>query len=1157
MSAFERWTGREAKALREALRMSQRQFARDLGISDRTITKWESGGASAVPGMEYQAVLDTALHRCDVDARQRFDQAIASRPAQGAAASRFTLAPPLESGLIPRTDYFDELRAMVLAASADGAESIVAIAGPGGFGKTTLASQLSHDENVRAAFPEVVWVETGQDCTPARLVELISDLCFHLDGARPALADPTQAGFHLARILADRRVLLVVDNVWSAEDLAPFLLGAPSCVRLVTTRNVRVCPSAASVFRLGTMSADEVRDLMRRNLPGASTDGLSSLAELCGGWPLLASVVGSAVGHDVRSGASMSAAVRSAAEMLRADGPGAFDVWDTDQRHSAIGHAISASVRSLDEHVTIPGAIDPSARYLELSVFPASTPIPILVLARWWGTAHGWSISATRQFCRLLADRSMISAHLADQDAIVLHDVFVAYLRHQGAEDRAALHRSLLESFRPASGRWADLANEQVYAWRNLAYHVAGAGLSRELADAFSSVDFLAAKVAVCGHQSLVADHQIVSDVQASEDGLSSARLLTGAGYLLYGLSERSDIVATLRVLLAREGIGPPGALGGFDVGWARGADAGAGHIGAVVSTAICGDVLVSGGEDGVVRLWRLSTGAPLHQCRGHTGWVHAAAIAPDGSIVASAGEDTVIRLWDVATGAAVAELAGHSRRIRSLAFSQDGTVLASGAEDGLVCAWDVHRKTMLRPPSTVPVPVWAVAVNGDDSLIAVGGQDEFVRLIRLDDGALVAEAASHRDWVRTVTFGPEPNTLLSGSGDGSVQMWSTDGHELTAARRIEIGTRVRAVTAIPDTGFVISASEDARLRAFTSDGLAAEAAMPAGVDWIRSCARSDDGTVIAGCEDGALRTWRPDGNGRLTVLAAGTNTVWSAAFASEGRRVVLGDGTGLITVEDALSQQRLRTLDAGVGRVWSLATGGAHIAAACGDGAVRVWSLGDETWSRILNERAGRSWAVAVTGAGDRLAASSADGHVRVWNLPAGELVWDVDAKAGRIRSLAFDGAGTTLAAACGDGTARLWDGTGSLLDEVPAVGGWSRAVALDETGTRVAVGAGTGMITVRSVASGSLVAELPGHAGRILQLGFFGDRLLSAAADGTVRLWSLTEQELVAQVRVDASGQCAGFDAASGKVVVASAAGVTSLNIPIVGEDRDDVHE
>lgn len=222
---------------------------------------------------------------------------------------------------------------------------------------------------------------------------------------------------------------------------------------------------------------------------------------------------------------------------------------------------------------------------------------------------------------------------------------------------------------------------------------------------------------------------------------------------------------------------------------------------------------------------------------------------------------------------------------------------------------------------------------------------------------------------------------------------------------------------------------------------------------------------------------------------------------------------------------------------------GGAHIAAACGDGAVRVWPFGDETWSRTLNEQAGRSWAVAVTDVGDRVAASSADGHVRVWNLPAGELVWDVDAKAGRIRSLAFDGAGTTLAAACGDGTARLWDATGSLLDEIPAVGGWSRAVALDERGTRVAVGAGTGMITVRAVATGSIVAELPGHAGRILQLGFFGDRLLSAGADGTVRLWSLIEQQTVAQVRVDASGQCAGFDAASGKVVVASAAGVTSL--------------
>lgn len=67
-----RWTGRETKQLREALRMTQRLFAEHLGVSDRAVAKWESGGADYVPRPETQALLDTALARTTSEERERF-----------------------------------------------------------------------------------------------------------------------------------------------------------------------------------------------------------------------------------------------------------------------------------------------------------------------------------------------------------------------------------------------------------------------------------------------------------------------------------------------------------------------------------------------------------------------------------------------------------------------------------------------------------------------------------------------------------------------------------------------------------------------------------------------------------------------------------------------------------------------------------------------------------------------------------------------------------------------------------------------------------------------------------------------------------------------------------------------------------------------------
>lgn len=72
MTIVERWTGHEARLLRHALRLSVRGFASYLGISVRTVSRWEQYGRDRVPCPEFQAMLDTALERAAGDARERF-----------------------------------------------------------------------------------------------------------------------------------------------------------------------------------------------------------------------------------------------------------------------------------------------------------------------------------------------------------------------------------------------------------------------------------------------------------------------------------------------------------------------------------------------------------------------------------------------------------------------------------------------------------------------------------------------------------------------------------------------------------------------------------------------------------------------------------------------------------------------------------------------------------------------------------------------------------------------------------------------------------------------------------------------------------------------------------------------------------------------------
>jgi formylglycine-generating enzyme required for sulfatase activity len=54
------------------MRLSVREFAAHLGVSDRTVSKWEAGADKVLPRPETQAILDTALARSTPDVQERF-----------------------------------------------------------------------------------------------------------------------------------------------------------------------------------------------------------------------------------------------------------------------------------------------------------------------------------------------------------------------------------------------------------------------------------------------------------------------------------------------------------------------------------------------------------------------------------------------------------------------------------------------------------------------------------------------------------------------------------------------------------------------------------------------------------------------------------------------------------------------------------------------------------------------------------------------------------------------------------------------------------------------------------------------------------------------------------------------------------------------------
>jgi transcriptional regulator with XRE-family HTH domain len=66
------WTGNEVKQLRAALRLSVRDFANFIGVSDRLVSRWEARGGTANLSPRSTAALDYALSHSSTVVRERF-----------------------------------------------------------------------------------------------------------------------------------------------------------------------------------------------------------------------------------------------------------------------------------------------------------------------------------------------------------------------------------------------------------------------------------------------------------------------------------------------------------------------------------------------------------------------------------------------------------------------------------------------------------------------------------------------------------------------------------------------------------------------------------------------------------------------------------------------------------------------------------------------------------------------------------------------------------------------------------------------------------------------------------------------------------------------------------------------------------------------------
>jgi WD40 repeat protein len=1042
------------------------------------------------------------------------------------------MVPPLDR-MVERPELASSLVAALTAPDATEVALTTGLHGAGGFGKTQMATWISHLPEVNRRYSGgLLWVTVGQNLHGAALAERINDLTFVLSGVRPAVFDPDAAGAELGRMLDEHRepVLLIVDDVWDERQLRPFRSGGHRCTRLVTTRIPQVLPVGAHRIVVDAMSHSQARQLAADGVAGLSAAAADRLARLTGRWPVLLNLVNGALRRRVQHGQPTEQAVADIVATLTEDGPAAFDPARPSDRSQAVAATVDASLDLLEA--------GDRRRYLDLAIFPEDVEIPREILALLWPRRR------VEALCEDLAELGLAANYRLDSPGprLVLHDVMRSYLR--SCVDRSELvdtNRRLIDA---AAGRlpvsetdgpaaWWQLPKDANYLWRYLAYHLAEAGASGELAELVCDLRWAESKILVSGSAVGVEADLALADTPtaaALRRALQQAAHLVGPidppTALGATLASRLHGVPDLQAVLNRYRAVLPRPL--LDTAWPlpdrpdASAPTPAGHTGGVTSCAFSpdGTLLATSSDDSTVRIWQVADGTEQRVLTGHTGGVWSCAFSPDGTLLASAGNDRTVRLWHVETG--IEEiLLGHGDWVRSCAFSPDGTLLATASDDSTVRIWQVADGTEQRVLTGHTGGVWSCAFSPDGTLLASAGNDRTVRLWHVETGAEQIILVSETEWISSCAFSPDGNLLATVGNDQAARLWQVEGGTELAVLAGHT-SRVWDCAFSPDGGVLATTSIDGTTRLWDVATASTKAILTGHASGVRGCVFSPDGSLLATTSnDLSARLWEMPTGIEKTILAGQYSGQRGCAFSPDGTLFATTSNDHKARLWQVSSRTALAVLTGHAGglRRCAFSPDGTLLATTSNDCTARLWQVPYGKMQKVLTGHTGWVRACAFSPDGSQLATSGGDRTVRLWLVTDGSEVMALAGHTDMVNACAFCPDGTLLASGGDDGTARLWRlADGAHLETLTGHGDGVNACEFSPDGRLLATASDDRTVRLWQIPGGAPRGVLTGHSSWVDDCAFSpdGDLLATAGNDGTVRVWQISTHSNLCAIRV-----------------------------------------
>ncbi len=281
-----------------------------------------------------------------------------------------------------------------------------------------------------------------------------------------------------------------------------------------------------------------------------------------------------------------------------------------------------------------------------------------------------------------------------------------------------------------------------------------------------------------------------------------------------------------------------------------------------------------------------------------------------------------------------------------------------------------------------------------------------------------------HKSWVTTVAFNPRTPTLVSGSLDDTIKVWSLQtGNTMFTLQGHRRGVNEVAISAKGQV--LVSCGDDNTVQVWNLTAGRRLHTLKGHGRGVTSVAIGHQGWLLAsGSKDKTINLWKLDKGTLIKSFLDSVSVIKSVAITPNETLLISGGLDNKIRLWDIKTGKVTRTLSGHQSTINCVAVSqdGLLLASASKDKTVRLWSVGTGAGIHCLKGHLQEVNSVKIAPDNRTIISGSTDGSVRLWDAKTGILKCTLTEHTNAVTSVAVHRTGKLIASASSDKTIRIW---------------------------------------------------------------------------------------------------------------------------------------